>query len=424
MKQKAGKRFRPQKRGFRVTGYALIWVLLFAVAVVFTQALRNSVSYVFMIAVLLLPPLDLFYGLIARSSVAVDFSCDKSTAEKSEPVSFMIRVKNRSILPLPFTEAELTTPDASALDSRDANVVMSIAPLSSFVYSRTVSFPYKGEYSCGVKNVYVSSLLRFFRFKMPIGQRSSVTVLPRRITVDDIPERYINETASQTSSPFFGNDSAEIAEIKGYLPGDPMRNIHWKLSTKAQELMTKHFGSESGLNTCVIADHGAHYTVCEGMRPDINEYCDDAVCEICCFAVTSGLSKGRRTSLICSDSRGGPATVSNKVFEFPESFEEYLPFYAACRADVPTDAAVLLRYPEDGADNDIVFVTVSLSAETVSALCATPADNRTATLLLFCPYSALPDPESAERENEKYIYELISANVSVRVISEKELYER
>ena len=64
MKKK--NRFKPQKTGFAITGYILMWALMMAVAIVFTQALRNSVSYVFIIIVSVLPVLDLAYVFAAE----------------------------------------------------------------------------------------------------------------------------------------------------------------------------------------------------------------------------------------------------------------------------------------------------------------------------------------------------------------------
>ena len=166
-KQSKGKvsRFRPQKRSFAVTGYAFLWLILFVIGIVFTQALRNPVSYVFMIIVLILPFTELAYTLIARASVSVGFSCGAGTVKKNEPVSFHIKIRNNSPLPVPFTEAEMILPDANGLGSSPFVTAVPLNSFGSYDFSRSVSFPYKGEYACGVGCVYVSGLFRFFRMK-------------------------------------------------------------------------------------------------------------------------------------------------------------------------------------------------------------------------------------------------------------------
>ena len=102
--------FTPQKRSFAVTPYAILWPILFVIGLVFTQALRNPVSYVFMIVVLALPFIELAYVFIGRASVSASFSCGKPTAEKNETVPLSVIIKNGAVLPLPFVEAELILP--------------------------------------------------------------------------------------------------------------------------------------------------------------------------------------------------------------------------------------------------------------------------------------------------------------------------
>ena len=36
-----------------------------------------------------------------------------------------------------------------------------------------------------------------------------------------------------------GNDPGEVRAIREYVPGDPVRNIHWKLSEKTDKLLVK-----------------------------------------------------------------------------------------------------------------------------------------------------------------------------------------
>ena len=413
--------FKPQKAGFRINGYIIVWVLLLIVGIVFTQALRNSVSYVFIIIVILLPVLDLIYVFIGRASVSAAFSCAKTTAEKNEPVDIGVTIKNRFILPLPFVEAELILPDAGALSSSEHAVAAPLPARGTYAYRESVPFPYKGEYRCGVKNIYVSSLFRFFRVRIGVGREASVIVLPRRLTIEPTRERYVGETSAASNDTISGTDSAEITEIKEYVPGDPMRNIHWKLSGKTQELMTKHFGTENGMNTAVIADAGRYFTDQEKDAPDINEYCGDAVCELALFTAMTELLRGRNSSLIYVDDRKTKGYVIRKKFGSPAELDGFLPYYAAAAQTEPADPRVLLRYPEDGVENDVVFITAKLDADKVNAVCETAAANRAVTLICFMPLSRKSTAAELGRTTEAFLPELYSAGVNVRIVYEEEL---
>lgn len=412
-------RFRPQKSAFKVTGFIFMWVLSFIVAIVFTQALRNSVSYVFFIIVCALPPLDLIYTFIAASSVRASFSCSAEKAEKKEPVEFCVTLANGFILPLPFVEAELILPQTGGLCSADTYIRVPLTALGKSVYRKRVSFPYKGAYSCGVSNVYVSGLLRFFRIKTAVNKSGGVTVFPRRITAP-LLERSVNDAASTAVTSVSGADRAEINEIKVYVPGDPIGNIHWKLSTKVEDLMSKHFGTENGLMTCVIADTGRHYTPASDIEADVNEYCDDALCEICCFLLTSALYEGRKAALVYNDTHKTSDLTERKTFDGISSFEDFLPYYVACGVPYPVSPKTLTGYCEDGADNDIIYVTSKLTDETVSSLCELQSADRAVTLVLFEPYSKMSDPSGQKAAAEVYLQELAAVDVIIQRISEDE----
>ena len=412
-------RFRPQKRSFAVTGYAFLWLILFVIGIVFTQALRNPVSYVFMIIVLILPFTELANTLIARASVSVGFLCGAGTVKKNEPVSFHIKIRNNSPLPVPFTEAEMILPDADGLGSSPFVTAVPLNSFGSYDFSRSVSFPYKGEYECRVENVYVSGLLRFFRIKVSVGRSGKLLILPRRLQIEEIRDRYVGETSSVSSVPNSGADSAEITEIKEYQPGDPIRNIHWKLSGKAQELITKHFGSENGMNCCVIADAGAAYG--EGFASDTHEHCEDAVCELALFAATSRITHGRKTALVFVDDREQRGTIIKKTFDYTQQLDSFVPLYAACRQRYAVPAAKLAGFADDGEENDVIYVTAQLDAETVSTLCDSVSTNRAVTVIYYVPTVKAENAAELEKQAEAFAAELTHGNIAVRTVFGQEL---
>ena len=185
--------------------------------------------------------------------------------------------------------------------------------------------------------------------------------------------------------------------------------------------MTKHFGAENGYSTCVVSDNAAHYASVPGADIEINDYCDDAVCEICCFIMTNASGDGRKTALIYNDTHRGAERVERKQFDTDGSFDAFLPYYAACTATEPVGAAAMLGCAEDGTDNDLIFVTSRLTADSVADLCGARSVSRAVTVVLFEPYSMLNDPEKIKNETEAYINELASADVNVQRISETEL---
>lgn len=53
-----------------------------------------------------------------------------------------------------------------------------------------------------------------------------------------------------------GNDRSEVYDMREYQPGDDMRSIHWKLSSKLDSLIVKEPGNSSHYDTVVLYDAG------------------------------------------------------------------------------------------------------------------------------------------------------------------------
>ena len=53
-----------------------------------------------------------------------------------------------------------------------------------------------------------------------------------------------------------GNDLSEIFDIREYVPGDDIRSIHWKLSSKTDTLILKEASDPSHYNVVILPDFG------------------------------------------------------------------------------------------------------------------------------------------------------------------------
>jgi len=75
-------------------------------------------------------------------------------------------------------------------------------------------------------------------------------------------------------SPYHGF-SVEFAEHRQYMPGDPIRDIDWKVYGKSDRFYVKQFEEETNLKSYILVDTSASmgYTSEEGKRLSKLEYC-------------------------------------------------------------------------------------------------------------------------------------------------------
>ena len=55
-----------------------------------------------------------------------------------------------------------------------------------------------------------------------------------------------------------GGDPSEVFDIREYAPGDDVRTIHWKLSSKTDELIVRQPSDPSHYNVAILPDFGLH----------------------------------------------------------------------------------------------------------------------------------------------------------------------
>ena len=135
-----------------------------------------------------------------------------------------------------------------------------ILPLSgrvnSFTWKETV--PLCGEIEVTCSQIRAYDFLRLFCRKIETLELASAVVYPkqRRLQVQlsraaaGIP-KYTGMVQNRK-----GSDPSEMFDIRDYTPGDDIRSIHWKLSSKTDNLILRQASDPAYYNTVLLPDFG------------------------------------------------------------------------------------------------------------------------------------------------------------------------
>ena len=94
-----------------------------------------------------------------------------------------------------------------------------------------------GAYVCSLQKGRVYDYLGLFCFPMKLPALGELLVLPEEISPEETPS-LMQLTARQYRTKPAGGFS-ETHDLRGYHPGDSMRDIHWKLSAKTDDLVVR-----------------------------------------------------------------------------------------------------------------------------------------------------------------------------------------
>lgn len=222
-------------------GKRLIWfgaVLLSAILYLFDN---NAGTLTLLVGVLVVPILGLMP--LAGKGIGLDtaLSCGQ---EKGTQAKGTLTVTNRSFLPKPRLSITVSCRNLRTGETAQNTVTLSLLPKQRKAVAFSFDCPHCGKVELTVMDGIVSDVFGLFCRKLPWGVKQSVTVLPKLFepviflghSDMDMPD---SDAYSNLKS---GSDPGETFAVREYVPGDAVRNIHWKLSEKTDKVMVRELG--------------------------------------------------------------------------------------------------------------------------------------------------------------------------------------
>lgn len=165
-------------------------------------------------------------------------------------------------------------------DKMNSQVLQIPATYINHTYEGTLE-PYMcGEEIITCRSIECFDVFGICRVKIKPFPVQRVVIVPRETMTTLVEDRHSWGLidGEQTDSWKKGNDAAEVFDIREYQPGDDVRSIHWKLSSKLDRLLIKEPGYSSHFDTMVMFDAG---------EKSDGKMCSDAVLAgVLDFAVT------------------------------------------------------------------------------------------------------------------------------------------
>jgi len=235
---------------------AIVYACLLVFALIFTQALRATASALLFWFLILLPIISVLYVLIGKALIRIYVGSDITKVEKMQPVEYELRIINASPFAYPFIEAIISVPQEDGVRCTEQSMTMSLAPMGSYIVNHTTSFKYRGMYEIGVRCLYISDFLGLFSIRLDVDIYNNVMVFPRKLGMNMKMTTSATDIPNDSPKLVFSTEKAEISNIREYIPGDSLKSIHWKLSSKGWDggLMVKDFNTNTSQSVYMLCD--------------------------------------------------------------------------------------------------------------------------------------------------------------------------
>ena len=233
-----------------------VWLTLAALAVIISQALRSTVSAMILWFVLLVLPAALIYAVVGYLAMRVYVNAEKTRTEKGAPLGYSVNVINPTPLCFPIVEAAVSVPQPDGVRCVPQRLVLCLFPFGNYELRHEVTFRDRGMYEIGVDCVYITDIFHIFRIRRTVELFHTVLVFPRRLAMEPEKDDAVSDDAPSASiRPVRTESASEIGNVREYRPGDLVRSIHWKLSSKADDFLVKEFFADRDKTTYILCDY-------------------------------------------------------------------------------------------------------------------------------------------------------------------------
>lgn len=209
----------------------LLYLGLLILSLIFYFASSVWFSWLLLILVLALPILTLLVSLPAMLSCRLNATM-ADTVNQGDNATLHLRLRSWRVLPMPAVQIRLN------LRTRDRERDMRYLSRLSRAEG-VLNLPTE---NCGFlvpefRRGRVYDMLGLIRLPLRLPSLPPMAILPPECTPDPMPQ--LEQFLHQQMKPKPGGGYSEQHDHRVYHPGDPVKDIHWKLSLKTDELIVR-----------------------------------------------------------------------------------------------------------------------------------------------------------------------------------------
>ena len=193
---------------------------------------------------------------IIKKSISLDIKSIDVVQNKNDGIEVKLLIKNNSIFPAVNGELKLCYYNKF---SGNKEIEYINFPINS-KETESINFKIKSKY-CGKLIIEIQSLkiydyLTFSSVKKKVNKSKEVIVLPQIYNINfSSNATNINSLDGEIfSKDKAGDDPSEVFNVREYVEGDKIQRIHWKLSSKVDNVMIKEYSQPIVHNSIIIVE--------------------------------------------------------------------------------------------------------------------------------------------------------------------------
>ena len=216
-------------------------ILLILAAFILYFFANETLTLALLAALIAMPIASL--GLLALTGRNLKVSMDDADAVTDKP-AMKLTIENPGFMPVALAELEINSENLRTGETDSTLIHISPGPKSKREMDFEVLAGHAGRHIVYVKSATIWDPLMLWSKEVQCNDSKFITVMPELI---DMQLSYASDAAllenDRSADSRRGEDPGDVRGIREYVPGDPVRNMHWKLSEKIDKMLIKELGT-------------------------------------------------------------------------------------------------------------------------------------------------------------------------------------
>lgn len=239
----------------------LFLLLLWILSLVGISFYGEPVSYGFFIMVTMVPVISLIYLLCVFIRFRIYQELDSNSLVSNQMVPFYFTLQNEDYFTYSGVRVSFFSSFCAIHDLED-NVEYELLPGTGIRRETSLVCRYRGEYEVGIEKVRIQDCFRLFQITYRNRETLRVMVKPNRVQLSGL--KSVEDLLAAAEESCQRKAEPDVL-VRKYVPGDDIRQMHWKATAASGELLVHgRIGEEQQgvsilMSTCRLSKKQAEY---------------------------------------------------------------------------------------------------------------------------------------------------------------------
>lgn len=219
--------------------YAIITLYAGVLAILYA---RVQMLYVF-IALICFPMILLIVLYYNRKKLRVQLQSNVTIANIGEEIKGRLVIENTSFLPIASIKAIIEFENMYLKRVEKQVIQFGVLGKSTQKIGFQFDSTHTGVIRVQIERSRMYDYLRLFSIRLKQEESMEIKILPELYDTGEYTSGSRNDwiQSNEYSKVKAGDDSSEVFSIREYRPGDKLHRVHWKVSSKRDEILVKEY---------------------------------------------------------------------------------------------------------------------------------------------------------------------------------------